>query len=69
MWWVDSDGGINVTDWGKNRVRIYDSEGSVITSLYGDATEFSKWGQEVVDLNPDVVKSYRRVKDLSKLGS
>ena len=47
-------------------VRIYDPGVSVITYLHGDATEFSKWRQEVVDSNPDAVKAYRRVKDLSK---
>ena len=65
---VDSEGDIYVTDWGNNRVQIYDSEGSVITALYGDATEFSKWAKQVVESNPDVVKAYRRVKDLTPLG-
>ena len=65
---VDSEGDIYVTDWGNNRVQIYDPDGSIITSLYGDATVFSKWAQEVVDSNPDVVKAYRRVRDLTPLG-
>ena len=65
---VDSEGDIYVTDWGNRRVQIYDSEGRVITALYGDATEFSKWAKQVVESNPDVVKAYRRVKDLRPLG-
>ena len=65
---VDSEGDIYVTDWGNNRVQIYDEKGGVSTSLYGDATQFSQWAQQVVDSNPDVVKAYRRVKDLRPLG-
>lgn len=65
---VDSSGDVYVTDWGNKRVQIYASNGDPITSLYGDAQQFSRWAQEVVNSNPDVIKAYRRVKDLTPLG-
>ncbi len=65
---VDSDGDVYVSDWGNKRLQIYDPEGGVITALWGDALEFSKWGRETVESNPDAVKAYRRVKDLTPLG-
>ena len=65
---VDSDGDVYVTDWGNKRVKIFDPEGDVLTCLYGDATELSKWAKEVVESNPDVVKAFNRMKDLSPLG-
>ncbi len=65
---VDSQGDVYVADWGNKRIQIYDASGSVLTALYGDAIEFSKWAKEVVESNPDVVKAYRRVKDLRPLG-
>ena len=64
---VDSEGDVYVTDWGNKRVQIYDSEGGIITALWGDAQEFSKWARQVVEANPDVVKAYRRVKDITPL--
>ena len=66
---VDSEGDVYVTDWGNKRVQIYDSEGSIMTALWGDAHEFSKWSQEVINANPDAVKAYRRVKDTTPLAS
>ena len=65
---VDSEGDVYVVDFGNNRVQIYESDGGIITALYGDATEFSKWGQDVVDANLDVSKAYRRVNDLTAVG-
>ena len=65
---VDSEGDVYVTDWGNKRVQIYGPDGGIITALWGDAMEFSNWGKEVVESNPDVAKAYRRVKDLSALG-
>ena len=65
---VDSEGDVYVTDWGNKLVRIYDSEGILITSLEGDAQQVSKWGQAVIDANPDGAKAYRRVKDLTPFG-
>ena len=64
---VDSDGDIYVVDWGNHRVRIYDPTGAPIASLHGDAREFSKWAKSVVESNPDVVKAFRRVDDMSEL--
>ena len=60
---VDSEGDVYVSDWGNKRVQIYDPDGSVITALYGDAIEFSKWAAEVINSNPDGQKAYRRVGD------
>ncbi len=65
---VDSEGDVYVSDWGNKRIQIYDSEGSVITALYGDAVEFSNWAAEVINSNPDAQKAYRRVKDRTPLG-
>ena len=65
---MDSDADVYVTDWGNGRVQIYDPDGDVITSLWGDATELSKWGKAVVEANPDGVQAYRRVKDMTRLG-
>ena len=65
---VDSEGDVYVVDFGNNRVQIYDAEGDIITALYGDALEWSNWAREVVEANPDVVKAYRRLKDMSPVG-
>lgn len=65
---VDSEGDVYVSDWGNKRIQIYDAGGSVITALYGDAVEFSKWAAEVINSNPDAQKAYRRVKDRTSLG-
>lgn len=61
---VDSDGDIYVTDWGNHRVCVFDSEGKPIANLIGDAQVLSKWGQQTVDANPDMMKARRRVKSL-----
>lgn len=65
---VDSEGDVYVTDGGNKRVQIYDPKGAILSCLLGDAYEFSKWAKEVVESNPDVVKAYRRVKDITPLG-
>ena len=65
---VDSEGDVYVSDWGNKRVQIYDPDGSVITALYGDAIEFSKWAAEVINANPDGQKAYRRVGDKTPMG-
>lgn len=64
---VDPDGDVYVCDWTDNgmnpgRVQIFDPEGKFITSLVGDAQSLSKWGQEWVDANPDVIKARRLVR-------
>jgi DNA-binding beta-propeller fold protein YncE len=61
---VDPDGDIYVSDWGNHRVSIFDSTGSPITNLWGDAQIMSKWGQQSIDANPDMMKARRRVKNL-----
>ena len=60
---VDPDGDIYVTDWGNHRVSIFDSEGNPITNLMGDAQVMSKWGQQSIDANPDMMKARRRVRN------
>ena len=65
---VDSEGDVYVSDWGNKRIQIYAPDGGVITALYGDAVEFSKWASEVINSNPDAQKAYRRVKDKTPLG-
>jgi DNA-binding beta-propeller fold protein YncE len=61
---VDPDGDIYVTDWGNHRVCIFDADGGPITCLWGDAQVMSKWGQQSIDANPDMMKARRRVKSL-----
>jgi len=58
---IDSEGDVYVTDWGNNRVQIYYPDGDIITGLYGDARQFSKWGQDHMDANPDYVQAIQRV--------
>jgi DNA-binding beta-propeller fold protein YncE len=64
---VDPDGDIYVTDWANHRVSIFDAEGRPITNLWGDAQMTSKWGQQSIDANPDMMKAYRRVRNLEPL--
>jgi DNA-binding beta-propeller fold protein YncE len=64
---VDPDGDIYVTDWGNHRVCIFDSEGTPIANLMGDSQVMSKWGQQSVDANPDMMKAFRRVRNLEPL--
>ena len=65
---VDSQGDVYVTDWGNKRVQIYDAAGEILTALYGDATEFSQWGRQIVEANEDIARAYSRVEDMSPLG-
>src|SRR5207248_5377594 len=46
------------------RVCLYAPEGCPITTLIGDAQVLSKWGQQSIDANPDMMKARRRVKTL-----
>ena len=50
---VDRDGIIYVTDWGNNRLQVFDTEGSFVTKITGDAT-ISKWGKDKLDANPEM---------------
>ena len=38
-----------------------------LTHLVGDAQVMSKWGQQSIDANPDMMKAYRRVQNLEQL--
>ncbi|MFN0074804.1 MAG: NHL repeat-containing protein [Chloroflexota bacterium] len=63
---TDAEGDIYVCDWANHKLRIYTPEGDLITSLVGDAQVMSKWGQQSLDANPDMVKMRRRVKSLER---
>ena len=65
---VDSEGDVYVADWGNKRIQIYEPDGNVITSLHGDAVEFSAWAAEVINANPDAQKAYRRGQDRTQIG-
>lgn len=67
---VDSDGDVYVADWGANRVQIYESDGEHICSLHGDIQSplDSKAGYYVTHRDPETVKKYAQVDDLSPLG-
>jgi len=58
---VDSEGDVYVADWGNHRIQIYYPDGDIICGLYGDAREFSRSAQEVMDVNPDLVAAFDRV--------
>jgi DNA-binding beta-propeller fold protein YncE len=60
---VDPDGDIYVTDWANHRLCIFDKTGQPLTHLVGDAQAMSKWGQQSIDANPDMMKAYRRVQN------
>jgi DNA-binding beta-propeller fold protein YncE len=69
---VDSDGDVYVADWGRRCVVIFEPTGEVITSLYGDATEFSKAGIYNINRDPESIKkllgSEGTMEYLTKLG-
>ena len=64
---VDTDGDIYVADWGNHRVCIFDADGKPLTHLVGDAHVMSKWGQQSIDANPDMMKAYRRARNQEPL--
>jgi DNA-binding beta-propeller fold protein YncE len=64
---VDPDGDIYVADWGNHRVCIFDKDGNPLTNLVGDAHIMSKWGQQSIDANPDMMKAYRRARNQEPL--
>lgn len=61
---VDPDGDVYVCDWANNRVQVFGPDGIFVTSLIGDAQQLSKWQQERVDANMDVIKARRRTYSL-----
>jgi DNA-binding beta-propeller fold protein YncE len=64
---VDPDGDIYVADWGNHRICIFDADGHPLTNLVGDAHIMSKWGQQSIDANPDMMKAYRRARNQEPL--
>ena len=61
---IDPEGDVYICDWANNRVQIYEQEGEFIASLIGDAQTPSKWNQQAINSNIDVVKARRRVASL-----
>ena len=62
---VDRDGDIYVVDWLNHRVQVFTSEFRFITALRGDAT-MSKWGERRARTNPNVMRGYGLMRDLSQ---
>ena len=60
---VDKDGDIYVADWGNDRVQVLTPDGRHITTFTGDAG-LSKWAQEKLNANPDMVKQRAMMRDL-----
>ena len=54
-------GDVYVCDWGNRRVQIYYPDGDIICSLQGDAHEFSKAAQQVMEVNMEYAQAFRRV--------
>ena len=53
---MDSDGDVYITDWGNQRVQIFEPNGELLASLYGDATDYSKAGLYVLNRDPEFMK-------------
>ncbi len=49
---VDAEGYIYVADWGNERIKVLDPDGSFQVKLRGQAT-LSKWAKEFFASNPD----------------
>ena len=65
---VDSDGDVYVTEWGNRRVVIFEPNGDVMASLYGDALELSKAGEYVLRHDPETIKAFHQARDKSHIG-
>ena len=65
---VDSEGDVYVTDFGNRRVQVYEPNGDILTSFYGDATTLSKAGEYIIRRDPGTIKAYRMVKDYTEMG-
>jgi DNA-binding beta-propeller fold protein YncE len=63
---VDPDGDVYVCDWANHRVQIFDADGKVVTSLWGDAQELSKWAKMTLEASPDAMKRRREVRSLER---
>jgi DNA-binding beta-propeller fold protein YncE len=64
---VDPQGDVYIADWGNHRLCIFEGDGTPLTHLVGDAQVMSKWGQQSVDANPDMMKAYRRAPSLEPM--
>ena len=60
---VDGDGDVYVVDWMNERVVIFDDKADPMTTLRGDGSGLSKWGELSAVANPDMEKARRRVKN------
>jgi len=49
-----------------NRVQVFGPDGQVVTSLYGDAQELSKWAKMTLAASPDAMKRRREVRSLER---
>jgi len=61
---VDKDGDVYVVDWGNDRVQVLTPDGRHITTFTGDAG-MSKWGQEKLNANPDMIRQRNLMRDMS----
>jgi DNA-binding beta-propeller fold protein YncE len=62
---VDKDGLIYVADWKNDRIQVFDEDGFFLAQLTGDAT-ISKWGQAVLDSNPEMWQGREQAQDLER---
>ena len=60
---VDVDGDFYVADWANDRVQVFEPDGRFITALPGES-EVSKWGEEKLQANPDMIRQRNLVRDL-----
>ena len=63
---VDPEGDVYVCDWANHRVQVFGPDGQVVTSLYGDAQELSKWAKMTLAASPDAMKRRREVRSLER---
>src|SRR5262249_43113893 len=52
---VDSIGNVYVTDYGRDRVEVFASDGSHLQTLLGDAT-LSTWAEPYIAADPEMTK-------------
>lgn len=61
---VDKQGDIYVADWGNDQVQVLSPDGRHITTFSGEAN-ISKWGQDQLNANPDMVRQRALMRDMS----